>query len=76
MSADEMITKLCGELPEWAVCLRGLRIREGLTQADLGKLLHIDQTNISQMERGKRTIGKKLAKKLEKLFKIDYRIFL
>ena len=76
MSADEMITKLCGGLPEWAVCLRGLRVREELTQAALGKLLHIDQTNISQMECGKRTIGKQLAKRLAKLFKIDYRIFL
>ena len=76
MTADEMIQKLCNGLPEWAVCLRGLRVREGLTQAALGKLLHIDQTNISQMERGKRTIGKKIAKKLSELFKIDYRIFL
>ena len=76
MSADEMIKKICGNLPEWAVALRGLRYREGLTQTALGELLNIEQTNISQMERGKRPIGKMLAKRLGKIFKTDYRIFL
>ncbi len=76
MSADEIIKKICGDLPEWAVALRGLRYREGLTQTALGDLLNIEQTNISQMERGKRPIGKMLAKRLAKLFKTDYRMFL
>lgn len=71
-----MISKICGDIPEWAISLRGLRIREGLTQEALGKLLGIDQTNISKMERGKRNIGKSIAKRLADLFKTDYRIFL
>lgn len=76
MSADEMIRTICEDIPEWAVALRGLRIREHLTQSALGQLLGIAQTNISKMETGKRSIGKKIAKRLASLFKTDYRIFL
>lgn len=76
MSVGEMISKLCENLPEWAVLLRGLRYREGLTQAEMGRLLKIAQGNISQMEHGKRPIGKRLAKKIASLFKTDYHLFL
>lgn len=76
MSADEMIGKLCNNLPEWAVVLRGLRHREGLTQVSMGELLGIPQGNISQMERGKRPIGKQIAKRLADLFHTDYHLFL
>lgn len=76
MPADDMIKKLCGNLPEWAVALRGLRYREGLTQTALGEMLGIAQTNISQMELGKRSIGKNIAKRLANLFHTNYKIFL
>ena len=76
MSADEMIRTLCDNLPEWAVVLRGLRHREGLTQVSMGELLGIPQGNISQMERGKRPIGKQIAKRLADLFHTDYHLFL
>jgi DNA-binding XRE family transcriptional regulator len=76
MSADEAIKKICGDRPEWAVALRGLRYREGLTQKALGEMLGIEQTNISKIEQGKRPIGKTVAKRIAKIFKLDYRIFL
>lgn len=76
MSADEAIKNICGNRPEWAVALRGLRFREGLTQKLLGEMLGIEQTNISKMEQGKRPIGKRIAKKLADLFHTDYRLFL
>ncbi len=76
ITADDMIKKICSDIPEWAIALRGLRNREGLTQSALGELLGIAQTNISQMELGKRPIGKAVAKRLADLFKTDYRIFL
>ena len=76
VSSKEAIKKICGDLPEWAVALRGLRYREGLTQTALGEILDIEQTNISKMENGKRPIGKTIAKRIAKLFKTDYRIFL
>ena len=76
MSIDEVLREMCGDLPRWAIALRGLRAREGLTQITIGNLLGIPQGNISQMEHGKRPIGKAIAKRLADLFKTDYRLFL
>lgn len=76
ISVDDFIKECFGDLPQWAVALRGLRYREGLTQEALGNMLGTAQTNISKMEMGKRSIGKKMAKKLADLFHTDYHIFL
>ena len=76
MNLDEALHELCGDLPRWAIVLRGLRRREGLTQLEIGKMLNIPQGNLSQMENGKRPIGKHIAKRLAELFKTDYRLFL
>lgn len=76
MGYDEAMDILLAGRPQGAVMLRGLRNREGITQAELGKLLGIEQTNISKMERGKRPIGKTIALRLAKLFETDYRLFL
>lgn len=61
---------------ESAYMLRGSREREGLTQTQLADKLGIPQSNISAIEHGKRPIGKNLAKRLSKIFKLDYRVFL
>lgn len=58
------------------VTFRGLRAKTGLTQEELAVRLGISQADVSKIERGKRTIGKALAKRIEKEFKIDYRRFL
>ncbi len=76
LQSEEVLKLLYGDEPRSAVLLRGLRYREGLTQTELGNLLGIAQTNISLMEHGKRSIGKKIAKRLAELFKTDYRLFL
>ena len=76
MSFDEAMNILLAGRPQGAAMLRGLRYREGISQVELGKLLGVEQTNISKMERGKRQIGKNIAMRLEKLFKTDYRLFL
>ena len=47
-----------------AVLLSGLRNREGLTQSQLGEMIGVAQYHISRMERGRRAIGKALAKKI------------
>jgi len=52
---------------------RSIRTKTGLTQEQLAERLGISQADVSKIERGKRTIGKALAKKIEKEFKIDYR---
>lgn len=72
----EAAKEVFGDIPNNALNLRGLRNREGLTQAQLGQVIGIEQANISKMELGKRQIGVKIAKKLEKHFNIDYRLFL
>jgi plasmid maintenance system antidote protein VapI len=59
-----------------SVALRGARKREGLTQKELARLVEVSQTHISEMEHGKRPIGKDMAKRLAKILKADYRIFL
>lgn len=61
---------------EAGLALRGSRLKEGLTQKELGIVLGIGQNNISEMENGKRPIGKAMAKRLAGYFKTDYRIFL
>ncbi len=56
--------------------IRGLRLREGLTQEHLAHLLGIKRTNLSEMENGKRPIGKNMAKRLAQVLKTNYKIFL
>lgn len=58
------------------VCLAGSRYKEGLTQKQLAEMIGVPQSNISEMECGKRTIGKKMAKRLAKALKVGYKIFL
>jgi DNA-binding XRE family transcriptional regulator len=61
---------------EGGVLLRAHRIDAKLTQAELGDKLEISQNHISEMENGKRPIGKEMAKKFARFFKTDYRMFL
>ncbi|WP_240195076.1 helix-turn-helix domain-containing protein [Desulfobulbus rhabdoformis] len=61
---------------EPGIYLAGARHREGLTQRQLGEQSGIPQRHISEMENGKRTIGKENAKKLAAALKADYRVFL
>ena len=58
------------------LALRGARIKEGLSQVELAKKLGIPQYNLSKMENGSRSIGKKMALRLAEILKIDYRVFL
>jgi len=58
------------------ICIRGGRGKEGLTQKQLAELTGIAQHHISEMENGKRTIGKETARKLAAALSIDYRVFL
>ena len=56
--------------------LAGARCREGLTQIQLSELTGIPQRHISEMENGKRPIGKEMAKRLGKALNISYKVFL
>jgi ribosome-binding protein aMBF1 (putative translation factor) len=56
--------------------LRAARTKEGVTQSQLARLTGIPQRHISEMEHGKRSIGKERAKKLAEVLKVDYHILL
>lgn len=76
ITADEFFAKyFSGEAKE-AVALRGARSREDLTQKQLSEMTGIPQRHLSEMEHGRRTIGKERAKKLAVALNCDYRVFL
>ncbi|WP_027177675.1 helix-turn-helix domain-containing protein [Maridesulfovibrio bastinii] len=56
--------------------LAGARYREDLTQTQLSEASGIPRRHISEMENGKRPIGKNNAKKIAAALNIDYRILL
>jgi len=58
------------------ISLLGARTKEGMTQTRLADLTGIPQRHLSMMEHGKRPIGKKNARLLAKVLKVDYRVFL
>lgn len=58
------------------VLLKGLRLRENLSQIAFAKKIKVTQANLSNMENGKRPIGKIIAKRIEKVFGTNYRYFL
>ena len=51
--------------------LRVARSKEGVTQSQLAQLTGIPQRHISEMEHGKRPIGKEQARKLAEVLKVD-----
>ena len=56
--------------------LIGARGKENITQIQLSELTGIPRRHISDMENGRRSIGKQNALKLEKALNISYRLFL
>ena len=58
-----------------AMLLRGLRGKEGLTQAEMAARLGISQNMVSDMEGGRRPISLKMAKRIGEEFKIPYKGF-
>ena len=76
LSIEEAFSDLINKYGEAGSLLRGLRAREGLTQVEFAKKINITQANLSAMETGKRPIGKDIAMRISKKFKMDYRLFL
>ncbi len=56
--------------------LKGARSMAGLTQARLAEMAGIRASHISGMETGKRPIGKEMAKRLARVLKTSYKVFL
>lgn len=64
------------EYSEVGIMIRGSRLKEGMTQKQLAELLEVKPHHISEMEHGKRSVGKGMAQRLGKVFNVDYRVFL
>ena len=81
MNVDASLT-IAEVFPEYLgqesqIALRAYRTRENLTQKALAALTGIPQHHISEMENGKRPIGKERARKLAEALQVaDYRVFL
>ncbi len=74
--ASDLFPDLADDRKRPAAVLRGARHKEGLTQSELSLKLKITQSDLSKMETGARPIGKKMARRLSQVLKIDYRVFL
>ena len=77
-SVDEkaVFSKLNEKYTRPGALLRGIRIRENLTQKQMAEKIQVTQSDISQMENGTRPIGKKIAKRIAEIFDVDYRSLL
>ncbi|MBJ6750371.1 helix-turn-helix domain-containing protein [Geomonas anaerohicana] len=59
------------------MALKGARHREGMTQRQLAELTGIPQRHISELESGKRQMGREWARKLAQALNVtDYRVLL
>lgn len=74
--ADEVFPHLKDPQKRIGIIFRGIRCKNNLTQSAVAKRLGLDQSDVSKIEKGKRPVGKALAKKIEKAFGIDYHRFL
>ncbi len=73
---EDIFSNIEKQYTKAGVLLRGTRHREGLTQAEMAKKINVTQSDLSKMESGKRPIGKIIAKRIEKIFGVNYRYFL
>ena len=73
---EELAASRIKNLGKAGLALRGARFRERLSQKELAKRSGISQENISKMENGHRPIGEKVAKKLAKVLKIDFKMLI
>jgi len=75
---DSTLSTLEEVFPDFHVghALRGLRTRDGLTQKQLAERIGARPGHISEMENGKRPVGKEMAKRLAQALRTDYKVFL
>ena len=59
-----------------AVAVRAARLKAGMSQQRLADAIGAHKSHISEIERGKRPVGKVLARKLGEVLSINYRVFL
>ena len=76
VKADDAFADFTEKYTRPGAVLRGARFKEGFSQKKLADKLGIPQSHISEMEHGKRPIGKKMSQRLSKVLKVSYKVFL
>ena len=76
INAEDAFADLDARYTKAGCLLQGIRYRDGLTQVQMAEALGVTQSDISQMETGKRKIGRTIAKRIQKKFGTHYRSFL
>ncbi|MBS1958419.1 MAG: helix-turn-helix transcriptional regulator [Bdellovibrionales bacterium] len=76
VDADEVFKDLDLKYTKLGSILRGARLKEDMTQAELAAKLKITQGDLSKMEHGKRPIGKKMAKRLAAILNVGWQVFI
>jgi DNA-binding XRE family transcriptional regulator len=72
---EQLMHKLSPRGISPANSLKAYRLRQGLTQKELAKKTGIAQANLSAMEKGRRSIGLEVAKKLALALNCDFKKF-
>ena len=67
---------LCPPEERPASRLRGLRVKEGITQRQLADALGTTQSRIAELENGTRRISINMAKRISKTYGVAYKAFL
>ena len=76
LHAEDVFPNIKDPAKRIGIIFRGIRFKHNLNQAEVAKKLGLDQSDVSKIEKGKRPVGKALAKKIEKEFGIYYHRFL
>lgn len=74
--AEDVFPELYDPIKGSAASLRGLRYREEMTQKQLADKLGIRQHHLSEMENGKRPIGKAMAKRIAEVLNGNWRVLI
>ena len=64
VASEDVFANLEQKLTKVGALLKGLRAREGLTQLEFSERIGVTQSNLSNMENGRRPIGKIVAKRI------------
>ena len=76
MNTTSIFSDLNQKYSKPGAILRGVRLKEGLSQKKLAEQMKIPQNHILEMEHGKRPIGKKMSQRFSKILKINHKVFL
>lgn len=76
IDATELYPDLKDQTKRAAIVFQGIRLRQGLTQKQMAERIGITQGDVSKIEKGERSIGKKLALRIGRALGIDYKRFL